>query len=83
MRIFLDECKRKDVNFLKLKYKIPAAVSSTGRISQGKWGMDWSGYAGDLVLVFDDEESLRKAVRILDHVFNQYRLKIINLRQKL
>ena len=76
MRIFLDECKRKSIKFLKLKYKIPAEVSSTGRLSQGEWDMDWSGYADDLVLVFDDEESLRKAVQILDQIFNRYRLKI-------
>ena len=76
MRIFLDECKRNSIKFLKLKYEIPAEVSSTGRISKGEWDMDWSGYADDLVLVFDDEESLRKAVKLLNEVFNRYRLKI-------
>ena len=30
----------------------------------------------DVVLVFDDEESLRKAVKKLNEVFNRYRLKI-------
>ena len=76
MRIFMEECKQNGVKFLKLSYKIPQEASSTGRTSQGSFDMDWCGYADDLVLVFDDEGSLRKGLRLLDQTFSRYRLKI-------
>ena len=76
MRIFMEECKQNGVKFLKLSYKIPQEASSTGRTSQGSFDMDWCGYADDLVLVFDDEGSLRKGLRLLDQTFRRYRLKI-------
>ena len=76
MRIYLDECKCSGVNFLKFQYKIPEKASSTGRTSQGNLTLDWCGYADDLLLVFDDEESLRNGLRILDQTFRRYRLEI-------
>ena len=44
MRIFLEDCKRENINFLKLKYKIPQTASSTGRSAVGNVTLDWSGY---------------------------------------
>ena len=38
--------------------------------------VDWCGYADDLLHVFDDVESLRKGIKLLDEVFNTWRLKI-------
>ena len=38
--------------------------------------LDWCGYADDLLLVFDDIESLRQGIEILDETFRSYRLSI-------
>ena len=57
-------CKEKGINFLNLKYKIPQLASSTGKTAM--LTLDWCGYADDLLLVFDDIESLRQGIEILD-----------------
>ena len=76
MRIYLDECKSKGIKFLRLKYDIPSAASSTGKNTVGNFVIDWCGYADDLLLAFEDEDNLRKGVKILDEVFKRYRLSI-------
>ena len=76
MRIYLAECKKKGIKFLKLKYNIPASASYTGKNAIGNFSFDWYGYADDLLLVFDDEDSLRKGVKLLDEIFKRYRLSI-------
>ena len=38
--------------------------------------VDWCGYADDLLLVFDDLESLRKGIKLLDETFSSWRLRI-------
>ena len=60
----------------KLNYKIPELASSTGRIASSTMTVDWCGYADDLVLVFDDIESLRKGIKVLDDVYTTWWLKI-------
>ena len=37
---------------------------------------DWSGYADDLLLFFDDEESLNFGLHLLDKTFTRYKLTI-------
>ena len=64
------------IKFLKLKYNIPDSVSSTGRTTKGEFEIDWTGYADDLVLIFEDHESLQKGIAILDKLFTQYGMKI-------
>ena len=76
MRIYMEKCKENGVKFLKLNYKIPQLASSTNRIASGTMTVDWCGYADDLLLVFDDGESLRKGIELLDRVFNTWRLRI-------
>ena len=76
MRIFLEKCQTNKINFLKLKYNIPSSISNTGRVSKGEFDLDWTGYADDLMLTFDDLESLQKGLKILDELLRQYRLKI-------
>ena len=76
MRIFTERCKERDVKFLELKYRIPDLASSTGKTTAGTTIIDWCGYADDLLLVFDNRESLRKGISTLDEVFHSYRLKI-------
>ena len=76
MRIYLDRCKTNRIKFLKLKYNIPSYVSSTGRTSKGEFDVDWTGYADDLVLMFDDNESLQKGINILNELFIEYGMKV-------
>ena len=60
MRIYLNICKEKGINFLILKYKTPQLASSTRKTAMGKFTLDWCGYADDLLLIFYDIESLRQ-----------------------
>ena len=76
MRIFLNECEKEGIKFLKLKYKIPKSASSTSKTTMGSFTLDWSGYADDLLILFEDENSLRRGVTILDETFKRYRLNI-------
>ena len=76
MRIYVEKCRHQGIRFLQLKYKIPETVSSTKKTAAGDMTIDWSGYADDLMLFFDDEKSLGDGLRILDEVFSKYRLKI-------
>ena len=76
MRIYLERCRVNRIKFLKLKYNIPDSVSSTGRTTKGEFEIDWTGYADDLVLIFEDHESLQKGIAILDKLFTQYGMKI-------
>jgi len=76
MRIFMNQCKEENIHFLELKYTIPESASSTGRMSKGNLKIDWCGYADDLLLVFNDEDSLKQGIKILDATFRRYRLKI-------
>ena len=59
IRIYLNICSEKGINFLNLKYKLPQLDSSTGKTAIGKFTLDWCGYADDLILIFDEIESLR------------------------
>ena len=76
MRIYLGECRTNKVNFLKLKYNIPSSASNTGRVAKGEYELDWTGYADDLMITFDDLASLQKGLKILNELFKKYRLKI-------
>ena len=76
MRVYFQECKRENVRFLEVRYKIPECASSTNVSAAGDLTVDWSGYADDLMLFFEDEKSLRDGLKILDETFSRYRLKI-------
>ena len=76
MRIFINECKKNNIKFLKCKFNIPETASSTGNQAIGEFQIDWCGYADDLLLVFEDVNSLRRGVKLLDKIFERYRLKI-------
>ena len=76
MRIYLERCQANRIKFLKLRYNIPSSVSSTGRICKGEYDLDWTGYADDLMLTFDDKDSLQRGITILDELFTQYGMQI-------
>ena len=76
MRIYLDTCKNENIKFLQLQYKIPKSASSSRMTAIGDLTLDWSGYADDLMIFFDNEDSLCRGVGILDATFKRYRLSI-------
>lgn len=80
MRIYLQQCKDKNINFLKLKYRVkPTATTRDERRNQTDHGnitTDWAGYADDLILTFEDQENLQKGLTELDELFSRYHLKI-------
>ena len=80
MRIFMDNCEKNNVQFLKLNYRvISTATTREERSSKthfGKHDVDWSGYADDLELFFEDLESMQKAIELLDETFKRYNLAI-------
>ena len=76
MRIYLDTCKSKNIQFLELNYKIPGSASSDGRIKAGSQKIDWGGYADDLILAFNDRKTLQPAMDTLNTTFYRYDLTI-------
>ena len=50
IRVFMDNCGKLNIKFLKLRYRIPESASSIGRVSSGTMTINWSGYADDLIL---------------------------------
>ena len=75
MRVFLVECARQNVKFVKLKYSIPKYAFMSNSLL-GEYGniFNWIGYADDLLLAFEYRENLEKGLRVLDDVFNRFRL---------
>ncbi len=76
MRIFIKECSESGVEFLRLKYRIPASASKTSIETVGHHIMDWLGYADDLVLMLENKTSLRKSIEILNETFQRFGLEI-------
>ena len=83
MRVFLDECKKKNIKFLQLNYKIPAtATNSTSRSMVGRQVIDWIGYADDLVLVFEDLKNMKLGISLLYATLQKHNLNINKLKTK-
>ena len=78
MRVFLDECRKQNVEFIKLKYIIPKAACEEGRqfSEYGEHSIDWIGYADDINIAFKDNTNLKRGARILNTVFKRFKLKI-------
>ena len=80
MRIFIEQCEKKDVTFLKLKYRIPSTATTReerrNKTDSGYHYVDWIGYADDLELIFEDPEHLQKGLDLLDETFSRYNLTI-------
>ena len=76
MRIYINECRNNGIKFLSLKYFIPSQASQNNKAAAGNFEVDWIGYADDLLLIFDDKDSLRRGLALLDSIFQQFNLKI-------
>ena len=76
MRIFHEQCTSKQINFLKLKYRIPASATTRNRSIVGTQKVDWVGYADDIVLNFEDTKNMQRAIDLLSSIFTRYHLEI-------
>ena len=79
MRVFNNICSEEDVRFLKLLFRIRGTASTRDeRIKgyQGEHDVDWSGYADDLELFFENLQDLQKGLEILHSVFTRFGLTV-------
>ena len=76
MRVFIEECKEKHINFVKHKYRIPDYACDTNIETLGINLVDWIGYADDIVLCFETRDLLQKAVDVLSDTFKRFNLNI-------
>ena len=79
MRIFIQECERKNIKFIKPKYTIPRSASTSENKLLGSYGtkmISWVGYADDIVLVFEDNLNMQEGLIMLNKTFKRFGLKI-------
>ena len=76
MRLFLTRCDELGIKFLTLKYCIPESATHMNRSRVGYQKVDWVGYADDLVLSFETEVDLQRALGLLDDIFTRFSLAI-------
>ena len=76
LRVYFSKCSKSGIEFLNLKYNIPASASANNRNSVGFHEIKWVSYADDLVLMFDNERSLNDALKLLQRTFDEYGLSI-------
>lgn len=79
MRIFTQECERKNIKFIKPKYTIPKSASTSENNYLGSYGskiITWVGYADDIVLVFEDNHNMQEGLIMLNKTFKRFGLKI-------
>ena len=78
MRVYLAECARKKIKFMKSKYTVPKFVFQSNVLfdEYGEQTLDWVGYADDLLLAFSEQAELRKGLIILNNVFKRFGLKL-------
>ena len=80
MRVFTDLCKKRGIKFLKLEYRIRSTATTrderNNKTHQGNQTVDWTGYADDLKLFFEDSVNLQKGLEALHETFLRYHLTI-------
>ena len=86
MRIFMDLCDKRNIRFLKLKFRIPSTATTRGerlnKTDKGALNADWAGYADDLELIFEDADNLQKGLNALEETFSRYNLSINTTKTK-
>ena len=83
LRVFFHKCSEKRIQFLNLKYKIPASASLDHlRDNVGFHDVKWVGYADDLVLMFENAQNLDAALNLLNDTFGAYGLTINTTKTK-
>ena len=82
MRVFMEQCALKGIGYPKFYYRIPACASQGERTRVGFNQTDWLGYADDLVLVFEDNVTLQRALDEINFTFERFSLKINSTKTK-
>ena len=82
MRVFMENCNSSGIEFPSFFYKIHALATSRGRSVAGFNKTDWSGYADDLMLVFDSKKDLQKALDEMNSTFDRFSLKLNSSKTK-
>ena len=82
MRKFLNACKTNKIKFVDLNFRIPATATASNKSRSGESKTDWVGYADDLVLIFEDISSLRRALDLLTSIFDNYHLNLNTVKTK-
>ena len=80
MRVFMSICKNENIRFLELRFRVPSTATTreerVNKTDSGHHNIDWTGYADDLGLLFEDVENLQKGLSILEYTFKRYHLTI-------
>ena len=80
MRIFMDVCEKREINFLRLNYLIRSTATTREYRAKsstvGTHNTDWVGYADDLNLLFEDIENHQRGLQALHETFVRYNLAI-------
>ena len=80
MRVFMTKCLEEGVNFVNLRYRVIDAARKCkrrgGEEYAGDCRIDWTGFADDLLIAFENGEEMQKSIMILDEVFRRFELKI-------
>jgi hypothetical protein len=80
MRVYMDACEKHGVQFLKLSFRVISTATNreerSAKTYRGNHTVDWSGYADDLELFFDDQKNLEKGLELLNETFERYNLAI-------
>ena len=73
-------CNQRKIKFIKLKYRVPSAATSReerhNKTNEGEHDADWSGYADDLALFFEDSHNLQNGLIALEETFRRFNLTI-------
>ena len=80
MRLYIELCRKRNIIFLKLKFRIPSTATTRieryNKTNSGSHDVDWVGYADDLELAFEDIDDLQRGLDALDETFKRYNLSI-------
>ena len=79
MRLFIQECDKKNIKFTNTRYTIPRTACTSDKHALGSYGtniVNWVGYADDIVLVFENIAHLQAALVTLNDTFRRFGLQI-------
>lgn len=85
MRIFVEKCKKENIQFYEHSYRIhPISIGRDERLEMrnnnrttfGTKRIPWNGYADDLILFLLTRTDLQKSTNLMDETFTKFRLTI-------
>lgn len=79
MRVFEHVCSEENIEFIKLNYRIRTTSCTREERMHGYFGdhiVNWSGYADDIELFFENLDDIRKGIITLHSIFKRFGLNI-------